>query len=253
MNVHQLSGTRGGFPALASLLAGIAVAFLFTGPATAADRTGNFESVGPGVSTSDDGVRTPPCDATLLMNGDDSWENGYAWRYMGVVPPDFGSFAEGYEGVGTVCGVRYHFSTLEHYYLDQTLDAYVHDSDGLNPRNVLCVVVGVAIDPPALWPVITVHDVGIPDTGVNGGFFVGYWGNWPGTYPGWFCAADLDGFGGMPRTKIAPDIGYPSGWQDPSVIWGPTQAMGCDAWFNEGPPPTAVTVRTWGAIKNLYR
>jgi len=62
---------------------------------------------------------------------------------------------------------------------------------------------------------------------------------------------DLDGFGGMPRTRIAAGIGYPTGWQDPSIIWGPTQALGLGPWCAQEPIP--VERATWGRVKNLYR
>ncbi len=249
MNKHRSQvrvGAAGG--AIVFIALGVAALALSAGPASA-----GISSLGPGASENVGPTRTPPCDATVLMNGDDTWENGYAWDGDAVAPPDYGGFAEGYEGTGTVCGMRFHFSSLSGYYAGQTLDAFVYDSDGLNPQNVLSVAVGVAIDPPAIWPQVSVHDVDTADAGVNGGFFVGYWPNWPGAMLGWFCAADLDGMGGMPRTHVVPDLGYPSGWQDPSVIWGlPTQAMGCDAYLIEGPPPTPVRVATWGAIKSLY-
>ncbi len=221
---------------------------LIAGAAVAA----NLNSVGPG-----QGVLLPhpgdtnPCNGTLMLNADGSYENGFAWQYGGSVPPYYGAFAEGYNFTGNVCGAQFMFSTLSGYYYGQTLDAYVWDAAGGNPNNVLSVTTGVAITPPALWPNISTHDIDIADAGVAGDFFVGFWGNWPGLLCGWFIAADLDGFGGMPRTNIAPGIGYPTGWNDPSVIWGPTQAMGIGAWVGEGGPvPTETT--TWGQIKNLY-
>ena len=73
-----------------------------------------------------------------------------------------------------------------------------------------------------------------------------------GTGPGWWVGADLDGPGGFPYTNIAPGIGFPTGWQDVSVLWGPTQALGIGAEVLPcDPVPTVGT--TWGRIKALLR
>ena len=74
--------------------------------------------------------------------------------------------------------------------------------------------------------------------------------SWPGLPNGWFIAADLDGFGGLPRTNLAPGSGYGTGWADPSIVWGPTQALGICAYLTTGVIPVEET--TWGAIKALY-
>ncbi len=108
----------------------------------------------------------------------------------------------------------------------------------------------MAVSTPAIWPSFTLADINTTDETVAGNFFVGYWGEWPGAIAGWFIGADLDGFGGMPRTNIAPGIGYPTGWNDVSIIWGPTQAIGLGAYVLTGPVPVAN--KTWGQIKNLY-
>jgi hypothetical protein len=194
-----------------------------------------------------------PCPgSTFLLNADGSYENGYAWRYGGIVPPYYGAFAEGYTGGGNVCGVGFFLSTLSGMYFGQNMDVYVWDSDGVNPNNVLGMTAGIVPGTIAIWPNISQHDIDITDADAGtGDFFVGYWGNWPGGSNGWFVAADLDGFGGLPRTNIAPGIGYPTGWQDPSVVWGPTQSLGLGAYVGDViPNPTVET--TWGAIKNLY-
>jgi hypothetical protein len=229
---------------LAMLLALVVIA----GGAIAADNAEVGVGVGVIIPSGDENP-CPPSE--LLCNHDGSFENGYAWQYGGVVEPYYGAFAEGYAGTGSVCGMQFWFTALSGQYLGQTFDAYVWDSDGLSPNNVLSVTVGLGISPPAIWPSISSHDIDNTDTDVAGDFFVGYWGNWPGGYSGWFIAADLDGFGGLPRTNIAPGIGYPTGWQDPSIVWGPTQAMGICAYL--GPEcGTPVEETTWGAIQALY-
>ncbi len=108
----------------------------------------------------------------------------------------------------------------------------------------------MSVSTPAIWPSITLADIDTSDQMVNGGFFVGYWGEWPGAMAGWFIGADLNGFGGMPRTNIAPGIGYPTGWNNVSVIWGPTAAIGIDAYTLCCPVP--VERSTWGRVKSTY-
>lgn len=210
-------------------------------------------SIGPGHGTVVASDRENPCPGSeLLVNADGSYESGYIWQYGGVLRPYFGAFAEGYTAVGTVCGISYKLTSIQHQMLHDPMDCYLWASDGVDPLHVLAVVYDFFQGTAAIWPNISTHDADIPDTDVAGAFFVGFWPIWPGSWATWYVAADLDGPGGMPRTHIAPGIGYPSGWQDPSVVWGPTQAMGIDAYVLPA-PPTTVQHTTWGWIKMLAR
>jgi hypothetical protein len=197
--------------------------------------------------------------ATLLQWDDESFENGYAWRFMGVVPPDYGSWAECYSSE-YVCGIQFLF-TQTGYYIGQDMDVYVweHDADGNpppgpDPGNVICLIPGVAPGPIAYWPDISAHDVQVC-CDVDGDHFVGFWGNWPMQSPGWYIAGDEDGpGGGCPRTKIAPGIGYTTGWNEVSVvpIFQP-RALGIREYAGLGDcTPTPARQTTWGKIKSLY-
>ena len=186
----------------------------------------------------------------LYYNNDGSFENAYAWQYGGVMAPYYGAFAEGYDvGDERVVWCVALWLTQVGYYTNQTCDVYVWESDGSNPTNVLGVVTGVLPSGIAYWPSISQHDVDV-NVYCPGAFFVGYWGTWLNSYAPWYCAADLDGFGGLPRTNIAPGIGYPTGWQDPSIIWGTTQSMGLGGYFGERGSPAQP--ETWGSIKALF-
>jgi hypothetical protein len=188
----------------------------------------------------------------LVATHDGTFENGYAWEgSLGVVPPYYGAFGEGYDmGEGLVFCGAYWVSTAPFYWYGQTADCYIWEG-GVNtpPGAVLGVVTGVVFDNVPLWPGIGQNDVEL-NIWVHGPFTVGYWGNWPGTMCGFFCAADTDGAQGHPWTCIGPGVGYPSGWQDPSIVWGPTRSMGCGAYFEQGTP---VESATWGAVKTLFR
>ncbi len=208
-------------------------------------------SVGVGHGKIKSGPRTNPCGGTLLLNADGSYEDGFTWWYGGQVAPYYGAFAEGYNATGICCGQQYALTTLTGMFVGQKLDAYLWNSDGCNPTSVIGVDTGISISAPGIWPIVTLHDIDTSDESVNGSFFVGYWGEWPGMIAGWYCGADLNGLGGIPRTNIAPGIGYPTGWNDVSVIWGPIQAMGIGAYVVTA-YPVPVSIQTWGGIKNLY-
>jgi len=233
----------------------LAVIFALLGVAALMSTAGareNIGSVGMGHGIAVHGSDTNPCPgSTLFLNYDGTGENGYCWQYGGLVAPDYGAFADGYS-VGSpsaVCGVALFLSQIGYYTGGNVVDAYVYGSDGNNPTSVLGVSTGLNPGSIAYWPSISQNDIDIADVNVTGDFFVGYWSNWPGAYCQFYVAADLDGFGGLPRTNIAPGIGYPTGWNDPSIIWGPTMALGIGAYVS-GPSPTKET--TWGSIKHLY-
>jgi hypothetical protein len=82
-------------------------------------------------------------------------------------------------------------------------------------------------------------------------WWVGFWGNWPGELQGWLIGADLDGPGSAPKTNIAPGIGFPTGWQNVSVAFGPTRALAIGAEIVEC-QPTPAKQSTWGIVKALY-
>jgi hypothetical protein len=229
---------------LATLLA---VAALVVGAAANA-----AEYAETGYST--DTVLNDPGDGgcgTLVFNADGTYENGFAWRYGGIVPPDYGSFAECYFGPAKLCSGVFDFSTTGTQ-AGQSMDIYVYCDAGGAPGPVAGVSVGNVPGPIAFWPSISRHTFGLAvDVCDCDAWWIGYWGNWPGDIQGWFIGADLDGFGGCPYTNIAPGIGFPTGWNHVSVVWGPTQALGIGAEVNacDGSP---VIESTWGQIKNLY-
>lgn len=190
---------------------------------------------------------------TLMFNSDGTYENGYAWQYGGCVAPDYGSFAEGYSTPNMqACSVVLDLTQIGND-VGQTLDAYAWADAGGVPGAVLNVSTGANPGPIAFWPSLSRHAFPL---NVNGNCadttWVGYWGNWPAAGSGWFVGADLDGFGGLPYTNIAPGIGYPTGWNNVSIVWGPTQALGAGGEFVACEPVPTID-GTWGQIKNLYK
>lgn len=194
-----------------------------------------------------------PCPGSdLLLRFDGTGEAACSWQGDGVLPPDYGAWAEGYTATGLVCGIQFHFSALTGWQTGQNLDAYVYDSDGENPSAVLSMTPGIDPGPVAIWPALSSHDIDTEDVEVGGEFFAGFWGAWPGEFPpGWGTVCDLDGPQGMPRTKIAPGIGYPTGWHDPSIVFGPTRNNAIGPYV--APLPIPASGSTWGSVKMLYR
>ncbi len=163
----------------------------------------------------------------ILFNADLSYENGYTWQYSGIVPPDYGAFAEGYGVSGIVCAAHIDLSQVGNQ-ISQVLDVYVWDDDGGLPGAVLYLLPGQDPGGVAFWPSLSRHTFPV-DATPDGSWWIGYWGSWPGQVGAYFVGADLDGPGGFPMTKIAPGLGFPTGWQNVSVAWGPTQAIAIGA------------------------
>ena len=185
----------------------------------------------------------------LTYNHDGSFESGYAWQYGGTVPPYYGCLAESYDlGPGSVACGAFWLSRLD-WDPPRPSDCYVWES-GIcaAPSAVLGVVTDVDFHNVPHWPSLGQNDVDM-NIPVTDSFTIGYWGDWPGAGCDYFCGADLNGPGGHPWTCIAPGIGYATGWQDPSIIWGPTRSMGCGVYFEQTTP---VGTQTWGTIKALF-
>jgi hypothetical protein len=220
--------------------------------AAAACQASNFESLGYSEGTTIVGPGTDACsDGTLIYHHDDSFENAFGWNFEAVVPPYYGAFGEGYDlGQGMIYCGAYWLTTLDDFYTGQTSDCYIWEGGtDAPPDAVLGVVTGVVFNDVAIWPAIGQYDIDL-NIAVTGPFTVGYWGNWPGAWQGFWCAADLNGRQGHPWTCIAPGQDYPSGWQDPGVVWGMMRSLGCGVYFEQGTPAEG---ETWGAVKALFR
>jgi hypothetical protein len=217
----------------------------------------NAVSTGPGqgVVIDNPSPDTICPNSTLKTNDDGSYENGYAWAYSGVVAPYYGAWAEGFTldgGHDGVCGMKFGLTQVGNQD-GWLLDAYVWDDSGSNPNNVLSVTTGVNPGAIAMWPSISQHDVDITDVLTPANYFVGWWGNWVGVANGWYVASDENGFGGgLPRTNIAPGIGFPTGWNHPNVVSTFAGCMDLGIAVYEGTGPIPVEPTTWGSIKSLY-
>lgn len=199
----------------------------------------------------------------LVMNSDGTYEGGFGWTYGGVVPPEYGAFAECYSGDASVCAVTLDLTGIGGEWEGRTMDVFVWEDHAGIPGSVLCMVSAVNPGPVALWPAISRHTVELPEPcQVPTAWWVGYWGDWQDDQAGWYIAADTRPSplnraertyslgNGCPLTKIAPGLGYPTGWQDVSMVWGPTHALGIGA---EIVTPTPIRETSWGRVKQIYQ
>lgn len=210
----------------------------------------DFSSLGYSEETTIIPPADDDCTAPLYMNHDGSFENGYCWSYNGIQPPYYGAFGEAFDlGVGNIeCIAMY--LTQQGNFNGHPLDAYVWEGGVTAPPGaVISMVGGLVPSNIPFWPAVGQNDF---EVGVfwEGEFTVGYWADFSSVVPQWFIAADLNGFGGFPWTNIAPGIGYPTGWNDPSIVWGGTQSLGFGVYFGTGSSP--VEEATWGEIKSLF-
>ena len=169
----------------------------------------------------------------LFLNADGTYENGYSWQYGGIVAPEFGAFAECYPTIGLVCAAVFDLTQVGNA-AGHRMDVFVWEDQAGLPSVVSCAVTDVDPGAIAFWPSLSRHTVEIPPCNPGPEMWVGYWGAWPNELSGWYVGADLDGLGGCPLTNIAPGIGYPTGWRNVSIVWGPTQALGIGALFTSG-------------------
>lgn len=228
----------------------VALAALTVGVAQAAEHQKVYNGVDPVetnlIMNQSDGGCNP-----VIINSDETYENGGAWIYGGVVAPTYGAWAECFSGSCDLCELVYDFTSIPGAQAGQSLDGYVWDDAGGEPGNVLLADFGNVPGPIAFFPSFSRHSFAISGA-VGGNFWVGYWPNWPGQFLGWFTSFDQNGFQGCPRTNIAPGIGYPTGWQDVNIVgtFSGTQSLGIG--YSCGGNPVATEKTTWGAIKDLY-
>lgn len=200
------------------------------------------------------------CAGPWVFNADGTIENAVRWQNEGIVPPDWGAFAEGYNvGPAFLNCVRLYLAQTGEY-VDATMDVYVW-SVGIGwpgPDEVLAVVPGVSGMDIAQWPDASPTDVEI-GIAVDGPFLVGAWANWPGEEGEWYFCVDEDGPRGDPWTNVAPGLGYATGWQHPEAVWMPLHSMcfgvsfGDPAGVEELPEDAQPEDSpTWGQIKSLF-
>lgn len=188
----------------------------------------------------------------LVLNSGGDYETALGWQYGGVAPPYFGAFAECYSGYVEVCAVILDFTTSTGV-VTASFDAYVWEDEAGIPGAILCMRIGVDPGEIAVYPGVSRLSVEMPSgCCTSERWWVGYWPDWPGAGAQWFVAADAEFFTGCPYNNIAPGIGYPTGWQNVSVAFGPHGSLGIGAEVRSC-SPTSITNSTWGSVKHSIR
>lgn len=208
-------------------------------------------------------IVNPTSNCTIgdsYYNYDGSVENGYCWDGVGSGPPYYGAFAEGYDlGVGSItCGAFW--LTQVGYHWGRGMDVYIWDGGvTCEPGAVLFMLPGVVPTNIPFWPDCGKNDFTI-SCDVTGEFTIGWWADWNEYICEWFTCVDENGPGGHPWTCICPGVGYPSGWQSPTVVFPSCVSIAIGVYFSrdasgieefpeEGPPAEAPT---WGQIKATF-
>lgn len=190
------------------------------------------------------------CTGTRFHNHDETFEGAFCWQYGGVMPPFYGAFAEGFDlGAARIeCGTIWVTRVWD--FAPHPYDLYIWEGGiSVPPGNVLHVVTGCIPENIPLWPTMGANSAEIGQA-VETEFALGYWTDFSAMQCAYFLGGDLDGTGGFPWTCIVPGIGYPTGWQDPSLVWGPIRSLGLGGTYTEIPTP--MESETWGGIKRLF-
>ncbi|MBK8233320.1 MAG: hypothetical protein IPK72_22795 [Candidatus Eisenbacteria bacterium] len=192
------------------------------------------------------------CEGMTVTSTDGSFETAYWWQYGGVVAPDYGSFAERFETDGQLCQIGLQFTGIGLLETGGPLDLYVWANDAEFPGTVLYFKTNVYVGSVPIWPVVREHFEDVTEVlCVDGPYWVGYWGNWPGGSTQLYLAVDLTGEPGQAMTKVAPGLAFPEGWQPVNDVFGPTHALGISIKLADC-SPVPVESMSWGKVKSLY-
>lgn len=234
-------------------------AALICGSAYAA---GNAESLGGRGRIPQPVTPNAPCSGAVVLHGDGTYENAYAWSHGGQVAPDYGAFAERFEGSASICNIVVDLTQIGNY-AGQTVDVYIWNNlQNLGqdqPGSVITLIPGSSMGPVAFWPQMSRHLISLPEAQtVTGPFWVGIWGDWPAAANAWYVAADEDGItnSGTPMTNVAPGQPYPVGWNPTDTIWEQTNALGIGFrgdYLTSSVPVDGVQRTTFGRVKSLFQ
>lgn len=180
------------------------------------------------------GAATASGPGEPLSGHDGGFEDAYCWSPEGVVPPDYGIFAESFDSGGPtyLLGASF-WLTQAGDYGGEPVDVYIYDGGVTSePGAVLDVLPSVVFPFVPEWPEVG-HNRLNYFSEVDGEFTIGLWSGYAPDLCPVYVGADRDGLtgGGHPWTKVAPGLGFPEGWQHPEVVFGPTAALGIGAWL----------------------
>lgn len=136
------------------------------------------------------------------------------------------------------------------------VDLYLWDDSGGAPGPVVWMNLSAEVPDLGEWPSFVRVEFAVDpplrcDALIGTAAWAGFWGHWPGVAAEAFLGVDASGLGPAGMTRIAPDLGFPSGWQEISVAWPGVSALGIGILVEPcGPEP--VLLSSWGAVKQRY-
>ncbi|MFN8547845.1 MAG: hypothetical protein U0527_07745 [Candidatus Eisenbacteria bacterium] len=183
---------------------------------------------------------TSAVSAELVFNADAEYETAVIWQYGGVQAPDFGSFAERYEGSGLVEALVVDLTNPDLIFPEQGPSTMmVWADDGGAPGEVLVIRTDIHI--PALhgWPEFSrvVREFEEPVT-VGNAWWIGLWPPWVDSWAEYWIGLDEDGAQVTAATKVAPSQQWPMGWQRLDVVWpeeSTWHSARCSSWRRRPP------------------
>ncbi len=186
------------------------------------------------------------------MNADGDYDNAAYWDYGGVALPDYGAFAERYDGIGSATQLVVDLTGIG-LTVFADVDLYLWQDDEGVPGQVIRHEPQVVV--PGTYPFYPAFgrfflDFSSP-VAVNGTWWIGYWPNWPSSNFVFAIGLDADGDSVTGATKVAPGQDWPQGWQALDTVWPGGKHFGIGAMF-EPSPPVPVETTSWGRVKAIY-
>lgn len=179
--------------------------------------------MGPGIVTNPQiedpcGVVTRPIDGP--------YDSAIAWGFDGAGAGEIGAFAQRFTGAAEVCAVILDLSST-HGTSMATLDLIVwQDVDG-KPGRALCILPDVTVQNVAAWPDVSRHQLPLGGCCVEGAWWAGFRGTWPGASPKFYIAAsETRSASATPSTWMAPGLGPYTGWRPVGETWPEARTLG---------------------------
>ena len=197
-------------------------------------------------------LRNAAAAGALSFNADGSYENGYTWQYGGVVAPNYGAFAECYAGNGRSA----RSCSISHKSAATTASAPTSTSgptQECSKRNVSACIPTWDPGGRVFWPIDIAKLSCSPTVAASTGPSGPATGGTGPAPPLVGSSVPISTSAVCPYTNIAPGIGFPTGWNNVSIAWGPTQAIGIGVKNHRLRFGADSEVDAWGGIKSCSK
>ncbi len=155
---------------------------------------------------------------TRLADG--PYDSAIAWAFDGAGPLEIGAFAQRFAGAAEVCALVLDLTAVTAT-PSATLDLFVWQDELGAPGPVVCQRVDVQVTNIAAWPEVSRHWVYLDRCCVEGAWWAGFHGNWPGESADFYIAASEIASDTFPPFTRSADA-----WLPVSDIWPEVRALG---------------------------